>query len=158
MAWMWEWALNVYNSTVLCSAAPTSLCVPLHVEYDYLDLLSDITLCLYCAFLQICRIENISHLSELQVLNLAGNNISRVENLQKLDCLTELNLRHNRISFVVRSLVSNHWLLQAFYSLHPHFTTKSYREKGTNCSVNTISFSIKAEFTFRRFCFSYLKV
>lgn len=42
-----------------------------------------------------------SHLSELSVLNLAGNNIARVENLRGLDCLTELNLRHNHISAVV---------------------------------------------------------
>ncbi|KAM7423701.1 hypothetical protein PAMA_000185 [Pampus argenteus] len=41
-----------------------------------------------------------SHLSELQVLNLAGNNISRVENLRGLDCLTDLNLQQNYISIV----------------------------------------------------------
>lgn len=61
-----------------------------------------------CVFPQIYRIENVSHLSELRVLNLAGNNISRVENLQRLDCLTELNLRHNCISFVVRGLFPNY--------------------------------------------------
>lgn len=66
--------------------------------------------------LQICRIENISHLSELRVLNLAGNNISAVENLKGLDCLTELNLRHNSISFVVSSLFSTQ--LKSFYPLH----------------------------------------
>lgn len=43
-----------------------------------------------------------SHLSELQTLNLAGNGISKVENLLGLDCLTELNLRHNRVSALVR--------------------------------------------------------
>lgn len=43
-----------------------------------------------------------SHLSELGMLNLAGNGISRVENLQGLESLTELNLRHNCISDVVR--------------------------------------------------------
>lgn len=69
-----------------------------------------------------------SHLSELQVLNLAGNNISRVENLQRLDCLTELNLRHNCISFVVRGLFSNYQQL-----------LQSHKGKDTICSVNTIS-------------------
>ncbi|XP_026030033.1 leucine-rich repeat-containing protein 49 isoform X2 [Astatotilapia calliptera] len=49
---------------------------------------------------QICRIENVSHLSELRVLNLAGNNISKMENLQGLDSLTELNLGQNCISVV----------------------------------------------------------
>lgn len=58
----------------------------------------------HLAFNQICRIENISHLDELQVLNLSGNCISRLENLQGLDSLTELNLRHNCICAVVRNL------------------------------------------------------
>uniref|UniRef100_A0A3Q3XF82 Leucine rich repeat containing 49 n=1 Tax=Mola mola TaxID=94237 RepID=A0A3Q3XF82_MOLML len=44
---------------------------------------------------------NVSHLSQLKVLNLAGNSISRVENLQGLDCLTEHNLWHNCISVVI---------------------------------------------------------
>lgn len=48
-----------------------------------------------------------SHLSELRVLNLAGNNISKMENLQGLDSLTELNLGQNCISVVVRELFSN---------------------------------------------------
>jgi leucine-rich repeat-containing protein 49 len=52
--------------------------------------------------LQISQIENLSHLSELRVLNLAGNCISRVDNLQGLDSLTEINLRRNCISTVVR--------------------------------------------------------
>lgn len=47
---------------------------------------------------------NVSHLSQLKVLNLAGNSISRVENLQGLDCLTEHNLWHNCISVVVSGL------------------------------------------------------
>lgn len=51
---------------------------------------------------QICRIQNVSHLSELKVLNLAGNNISRVENVFGLDSLIELNLRNNSISMLVR--------------------------------------------------------
>lgn len=57
---------------------------------------------LFCPFTQICRIENLSRLSELRALNLAGNNIVKVENLHNLDSLTELNLRHNHISEVVR--------------------------------------------------------
>lgn len=56
----------------------------------------------FCALIQICRIQNVSHLSELKVLNLAGNNISNVENVQGLDNLTELNLRNNFISLLVR--------------------------------------------------------
>uniref|UniRef100_A0A665VQL1 Dynein assembly factor 1, axonemal n=1 Tax=Echeneis naucrates TaxID=173247 RepID=A0A665VQL1_ECHNA len=81
---------------------------------------------------KICRIENVSHLSELRVLNLAGNNISRVENLQKLDCLTELNLRHNCISFVVRGLFPE-------YRQLPHSHTKK------NCTVNTLLLLIRQE-------------
>lgn len=68
----------------------------------------------YCAFTQIGKIENISHLSELRMLNLAGNSITRVENLQGLHCLTELNLRHNCISFVVRALFPT--LLKSLHS------------------------------------------
>lgn len=76
--------------------------------------------CLAVLFKQICQIENISHLSELRVLNLAGNSISRVEKLQGLDSLTELHLRHNSISIVVRGLFPNLWQLKAFL-----FTTRS---------------------------------
>lgn len=50
---------------------------------------------------QICRIQNVSHLRELRVLNLAANNISRVENLQGLQGLRELHLQHNRLSGLV---------------------------------------------------------
>ncbi|XP_019912006.2 leucine-rich repeat-containing protein 49 isoform X2 [Esox lucius] len=48
----------------------------------------------------ISQIENLSHLSELRVLNLAGNCISCVNNLQGLHSLTELNLQCNCISTV----------------------------------------------------------
>jgi len=51
--------------------------------------------------LQIKRIENLDHLSDLRVLNLAGNLIQHVENLTGLDLLTELNLRRNKIRSVV---------------------------------------------------------
>ncbi|XP_041034601.1 leucine-rich repeat-containing protein 49 isoform X5 [Carcharodon carcharias] len=44
--------------------------------------------------------ENINHLTELRVLNLAGNFIVHVENMSGLDSLTELNLRRNRIESV----------------------------------------------------------
>ncbi|XP_035409675.1 leucine-rich repeat-containing protein 49 isoform X4 [Cygnus atratus] len=44
--------------------------------------------------------ENINHLSELRVLNLARNLLSIVENLNGLDSLTELNLRHNQVSAI----------------------------------------------------------
>ena len=50
---------------------------------------------------QISKIENLSHLAELRVLNLAGNELSVVNNLSGLDSLTELNLRRNRIASVV---------------------------------------------------------
>lgn len=52
---------------------------------------------------QIAKIENIGHLSELRVLNLARNLLTVVENLNGLDSLTELNLRHNQVSAIVRS-------------------------------------------------------
>ncbi|KAG7250262.1 hypothetical protein CRUP_032277 [Coryphaenoides rupestris] len=44
---------------------------------------------------------NVSHLTRLRVLNLAGNEITRVDNLRGLDALTELNLQRNCISSVV---------------------------------------------------------
>ena len=49
---------------------------------------------------KISRIENISHLSELRVLNLANNLITHVSNLTGLVSLTELNLRRNLIDQV----------------------------------------------------------
>lgn len=105
--------MNVYNSSVLlCSAKPAShLCLSIR-EISLSKLPFHIVLCYalslsHCALIQICRIENMSHLIELRVLNLAGNNISRVENLQGLNCLTELNLRNNCISVVVRGLFPN---------------------------------------------------
>lgn len=52
-------------------------------------------------FIQITKIENVNHLCDLRVLNLARNLLSHVDNLNGLDSLTELNLRHNQITFVV---------------------------------------------------------
>ena len=49
---------------------------------------------------KIGKIENIGHLSDLRVLNLANNLIKTVDNLQGLDALTELNLRRNIIDQV----------------------------------------------------------
>ena len=49
---------------------------------------------------KISRIENISHLTELRVLNLANNLIKVVDNLNGLISLTELNLRRNVIDQV----------------------------------------------------------
>ncbi|KAF0043501.1 hypothetical protein F2P81_004838 [Scophthalmus maximus] len=46
------------------------------------------------------RTENVSHLSELRVLKLAGNGISSVEHLHCRDRVTELDLRHSCISSV----------------------------------------------------------
>lgn len=64
---------------------------------------------------QISKIENINHLSELRVLNLARNLLSIVENLNGLDSLTELNLRHNQVSAIVRNKTSH--LLSSLSSL-----------------------------------------
>ena len=50
---------------------------------------------------QISCIENLNHLSELRVLNLAGNQITSVDNLTGIDALAELNLRRNKIRTVV---------------------------------------------------------
>ena len=55
---------------------------------------------------QITKIENLSHLTELRVLNLAGNSIELVDNLTGMDALTELNLRRNRIKAVVSLPIS----------------------------------------------------
>lgn len=66
---------------------------------------------------QITKIENINHLSELRVLNLARNLLSIVENLNGLDSLTELNLRHNQVSAIVRNKTSH--LLSSFLSSLP---------------------------------------
>lgn len=49
---------------------------------------------------KITKIENISHLSELRVLNLANNLITHVEGLNGLISLTEINLRRNLIESV----------------------------------------------------------
>jgi len=52
-------------------------------------------------------IENLSHLSELRVLNLAGNIIDTVGCLRGMNSLTELNLRRNMIQTVVRRFFSH---------------------------------------------------
>ena len=49
---------------------------------------------------KITHIENISHLQELRVLNLANNLITHVEGLNGLVSLTEINLRRNLIESV----------------------------------------------------------
>lgn len=53
-------------------------------------------------YLQIVKIENLAHLTELRVLNLAGNEIVNVCNVSGMKALAELNLRRNKISAVVR--------------------------------------------------------
>ena len=53
-------------------------------------------------YLQIVKIENLAHLTELRVLNLAGNEIVNVCNVSGMKALAELNLRRNKISTVVR--------------------------------------------------------
>ena len=52
--------------------------------------------------LQIVKIENLSHLTELRVLNLAGNEIVHVSSVSGMRALAELNLRRNKICTVVR--------------------------------------------------------
>lgn len=56
--------------------------------------------------LQIQVIENINHLTELRVLNLAGNRITFVDNLVGMVSLAELNLRRNQIHSLVSCLYS----------------------------------------------------
>ena len=50
---------------------------------------------------QVKEIENLSHLTQLRVLNLAGNEVTCVTGLTGLTSLAELNLRRNRITHVV---------------------------------------------------------
>lgn len=141
----------VYDSecVALCSATlPPSICTIWLSRLQFSPTLGYAPYLSRCALIQICKIENVSHLSELSVLNLAGNGISRVENLQGLDCLTELNLRHNCISVVVRGLFHNKQRLKEFYSLRVHYCTL-FSRKGHwllwVCRVSTISFSTKSE-------------
>ena len=49
----------------------------------------------------ITKVQRLSHLIELRVLNLAGNAIQVVDNLSGLKSLTELNLRRNNIDTVL---------------------------------------------------------
>ena len=64
--------------------------------------------------LQIRHIERLNHLTELRVLNLAGNRIEFVDNLQGMNALTELNLRRNQIRSVVSIFIySNFSLIQS---------------------------------------------
>ena len=51
--------------------------------------------------LQIVKIENLSHLTELRVLNLAGNEIVHVSSVSGMRALAELNLGRNKICTVV---------------------------------------------------------
>lgn len=53
--------------------------------------------------LQIREMENLSHLTHLRVLNLAGNEIACASGLAGLTALAELNFRRNRITHVVNS-------------------------------------------------------
>ena len=69
---------------------------------------------------QIRHIENIQHLSELRVLNLAGNAIEQVKNLRGLDSLTELNLRRNKIQTVVDKTFGFHRWSVILVCVHDH--------------------------------------
>ena len=55
----------------------------------------------YFFVIKITRIENLGHLVELRVLNLAGNEIVSVSNVAGMKALAELNLRRNKICTVV---------------------------------------------------------
>lgn len=50
---------------------------------------------LYCSSI---IADNLSHLKDLRVLNLAGNEITHAKNLAGLNSLTEINLRRNRVA------------------------------------------------------------
>ena len=50
---------------------------------------------------KITKIENLNHLHELRVLNIAANKIKTVENLHGLHSLVEFNLRRNYITELV---------------------------------------------------------
>ena len=53
---------------------------------------------------QIREVENLSHLTHLRVLNLAGNELTCVTGLTGLTALAELNFRRNRITHVASRL------------------------------------------------------
>ena len=50
-------------------------------------------------YLQIVKIENLAHLTELRVLNLAGNEIVNICNVSGMKALAELNLKRNKNSY-----------------------------------------------------------
>lgn len=52
-------------------------------------------------YFQITKIENLNHLHELRVLNVAANKLKVIENLHGLHSLVEFNLRRNYITDVV---------------------------------------------------------
>ena len=56
---------------------------------------------LFVLCFKIVKIENLGHLNELRVLNLAGNEIVHVSNVSGMRALSELNLRRNKICTVV---------------------------------------------------------
>lgn len=80
---------------------------------------------LLLSFLQIIKIENLGHLTELRVLNLAGNEIVHVCNVSGMRALAELNLRRNKIGTVVCIFVS---VYQITWCLlwHSSFTCKNF--------------------------------
>lgn len=68
------------------------------------------TLNLFFMNLQIVKIENLSHLTELRVLNLAGNEIVHVSSVSGMRALAELNLRRNKICTVVSIFTPHNFL------------------------------------------------
>lgn len=78
----------------------------LFLEFYDMPMLIMLLPALFFFFIQITKIENVNHLCDLRVLNLARNLLSHVDNLNGLDSLTELNLRHNQITFVVSTTVT----------------------------------------------------
>ena len=75
--------------------------LPFRITYKNRDFLSPCIAKASVLMFQISCIENLNHLSELRVLNLAGNQITTVDNLTGIDALAELNLRRNKIRTVV---------------------------------------------------------
>ena len=86
---------------------------------------------------QISRIEKISHLTELRVLNLAGNEIATVTSLAGLESLTELNLRRNKITAVV-SFINEFFVISVFSE---ELVKNLYRFIFKICCLGKVDFS-----------------
>lgn len=68
-------------------------------------------------FFKITKIENLSTLKDLRVLNIAANEIKIVENLTGLNSLVELNLRRNKIEEIVSFCLFINFKLNGFLGI-----------------------------------------